>query len=56
MSPVVSQAETDPADRVDQLGVALIELAAEIADVGVDHRRIAAEVVLPTHGRATACV
>src|SRR3546814_10352711 len=37
----------DPPDGVDQLGLDVIDLASEVADVGLHHPAVAVEVVVP---------
>ena len=44
---LADQRVADAADGVDQAGLDVVELAAQVADVGLDDAAVAAEVVLP---------
>src|SRR5579871_2045695 len=45
---LVSQAESDAPDRMDQRGrVSLVDLATQVADIDVEHIVVAFEIVLP---------
>src|SRR5262245_29707933 len=43
----LAEAVAHAADRLDQPGVDVVDLAAEVADVGLDDAAVPAEVVLP---------
>src|SRR4051812_42381756 len=47
LSPWLAQRVAHAAHRVDQRRAVDIELLAQVADVGLEHARVAAEVVLP---------
>src|SRR3954468_3009213 len=47
LGPRLAQRVADAAHRMDQRGAVDVELLAEVAHVGLEHARVAAEVVLP---------
>src|SRR3712207_9346766 len=43
----VVQGVAEPANRADQLRIAVVELAAEVADIGLDGGRVTGESIIP---------